>query len=79
MRPAVAPLLTAAASSRPAPCSAYVKAYILQLAVISNHQNGRDTHMRQIKVYGPRQDPLKALFPPLGFSTPEFTMFGTCR
>jgi hypothetical protein len=27
----------------------------MQLAVLSNHQNGRDTHIRQIKIYGPRQ------------------------
>ena len=29
-------------------CSAYVKGYILQLAVLANHQNGRDTHVRQV-------------------------------
>lgn len=27
---------------------------MLQIAVLSNHLNGRDTHVRQIKVYGPR-------------------------
>lgn len=26
----------------------------LQLSVVSNHQNGRDTHIRQIKVFGPK-------------------------
>eukprot|EP00854_Cymbomonas_tetramitiformis_P013137 gene13137-15509_t len=27
----------------------YIRAYFVQLAVLSNHQNGRDTHIRQIK------------------------------
>jgi len=27
---------------------------MLQIAILSNHLNGRDTHIRQIKVYGPR-------------------------
>ena len=31
-----------------------LSAYLLQLAVISNHQNGRDTHVREAKVYAPR-------------------------
>lgn len=30
-----------------------LKTYMLQIAVITNHQNGRDTHMRQIKVNSP--------------------------
>ncbi|KAL4120249.1 hypothetical protein QTP88_012979 [Uroleucon formosanum] len=30
-----------------------LKTYMLQIAVITNHQNGRDTHMRQIKVHSP--------------------------
>merc|ERR1711959_59317 len=32
----------------------FVRAHFIQLAVLSNHQNGRDTHIRQIQVYGPR-------------------------
>ncbi|XP_021856440.1 anaphase-promoting complex subunit 10 isoform X2 [Spinacia oleracea] len=32
----------------------FVNTFMLQIAVLSNHLNGRDTHMRQIKVYGPR-------------------------
>ena len=30
-----------------------VRAYVLQIAVLSNHQNGRDTHIRQVKLFGP--------------------------
>ncbi|CAD7967133.1 unnamed protein product [Amoebophrya sp. A120] len=33
----------------------FVRAFHLQIALLSNHQNGRDTHVRQIKVYGPQQ------------------------
>lgn len=33
---------------------AFVNTFMLQIAVLSNHLNGRDTHVRQIKVYGPR-------------------------
>lgn len=32
----------------------FVNTFMLQIAVISNHLNGRDTHVRQIKIYGPR-------------------------
>ena len=33
-----------------------IRTFMLQIAVLSNHQNGRDTHMRQIKVHSPVQD-----------------------
>ncbi|KAG9508549.1 Anaphase-promoting complex subunit 10, partial [Fragariocoptes setiger] len=32
---------------------AKVRAFHIQLAVLSNHQGGRDTHLRQVKVYSP--------------------------
>ena len=32
-----------------------VRAYLVQLVVLGNHQNGRDTHVRQVKIYGPRR------------------------
>ena len=32
-----------------------LRAYLVQLAVLSNHQNGRDTHVRQLKIFGPRK------------------------
>jgi hypothetical protein len=28
---------------------------VLQIVILSSHQNGRDTHVRQIKIIGPRQ------------------------
>ncbi|VDO98482.1 unnamed protein product [Soboliphyme baturini] len=40
--------------------------FMLQIVIMQNYQNGRDTHVRQIKVYGPmpsnRFDPLLGLF-----------------
>ena len=69
------------------------RAYLVQVAVVGNHQNGRDTHIRQAKVFGPRQSqsqgasrvpvpdlaltPLAVLFPHL--TTPEFTAYAVLR
>lgn len=38
----------------PPPPGPGVRAYVVQVVVQSNHQNGRDTHVRQVKVFGPR-------------------------
>lgn len=32
-----------------------LKTHLLQLRILSMHQNGRDTHIRQVKVFGPRE------------------------
>ena len=32
----------------------YHQAFFIQFAIISNHQNGRDTHIRQIQVFSPK-------------------------
>lgn len=34
-----------------------LRTHLLQIQIISMHQNGRDTHVRQAKVYGPRSSP----------------------
>tara|TARA_B110001452_G_scaffold53627_1_gene41058 strand:+ start:1585 stop:2136 length:552 start_codon:yes stop_codon:yes gene_type:complete len=31
-----------------------LRTHFIQVAVLANHQNGRDTHIRQIKIYTPR-------------------------
>jgi len=52
----------------------YLCTNVIQIAVLSSHQNGRDTHIRQIKVFAPREtfSPM-AQFSPLGeFSSPTF-------
>ncbi|BES92483.1 unnamed protein product [Nesidiocoris tenuis] len=51
-----------------------LRTFMIQIAVMSNHQNGRDTHIRQIKVHSPVEN--GGLYPIPGcaknFSTPEF-------
>ena len=51
----------------------------MQVAVISNHQNGRDTHLRQLRVLGPRPDPNRPVGHELSLTTPEFQQFATVR
>ena len=50
-------------------CRDFLKAYCLQLGIMANHQNGRDTHVRGIKVFAPQQDALQPLHQEVGFST----------
>ncbi len=37
----------------------FIKTHALQNAVLANHQNGRDTHLRQVKVFGPTHEVLR--------------------
>jgi len=37
-----------------------LRAFLLQVAVLSNHQSGRDTHVRQARIYGPRPARMRA-------------------
>lgn len=60
-------------------CRENLKAYCMQLAILSNHQNGRDTHIRQIKVFGPRHDVLQTLGQEIGFSTVAYSQYATVR
>jgi len=32
-----------------------IKANIVQLAIIANHMNGKDTHVRQVRIFGPKR------------------------
>ncbi|XP_061619825.1 anaphase-promoting complex subunit 10 isoform X1 [Phyllopteryx taeniolatus] len=54
-----------------------VRTFMIQIAVLANHQNGRDTHMRQIKVYTPVQESSVGKFPPC--TTVDFMMYRTIR
>tara|TARA_B110000977_G_scaffold49146_1_gene66710 strand:+ start:366 stop:965 length:600 start_codon:yes stop_codon:yes gene_type:complete len=56
-----------------------LRAYFIQLAVLSNHQNGRDTHVRQVKIFGPRTSPMAMLGNGVSFTTNEFAQFATVR
>jgi anaphase-promoting complex subunit 10 len=55
-----------------------LKTNLVQVAIISNHQNGRDTHIRQIKIYGPRESVATKLKLP-SFSSPEFSAYSVLR
>jgi anaphase-promoting complex subunit 10 len=59
-----------------------LRAHFLQIEVLAMHQNGRDTHIRQVKVYGPRQGAAHRMLHPAkegGFSSSEFTAFSCIR
>ena len=32
-----------------------LRTFFIQIAVLAMHQNGRDTHIRQVKIYSPRK------------------------
>jgi anaphase-promoting complex subunit 10 len=55
-----------------------LKTCMLQVAVLANYQNGRDTHLRQVRVYAPQPDAylIAHPFPP---STVEFSSFSVIR
>ncbi|KAG5535911.1 hypothetical protein RHGRI_023627 [Rhododendron griersonianum] len=59
------------------PRETFVNTFMLQIAVLSNHLNGRDTHVRQIKVYGPRLNPIPRQ--PFQFTSREFITYSTVR
>lgn len=56
----------------------FLRAHILQVAVINMHQNGRDTHVRQIKVFAPKASTTQARGLP-EFSSVELSMFSCIR
>jgi len=58
----------------------HLRAHVVQIAVLSSHQNGRDTHVRQVKIYGPRQPSTKGFGTELSsFNTIEFQQFSCVR
>ncbi|XP_058855292.1 anaphase-promoting complex subunit 10 isoform X1 [Acipenser ruthenus] len=54
-----------------------IRTFMIQIAVLANHQNGRDTHMRQIKVYTPVEESSVGKFPRC--TTVDFMMYRTIR
>lgn len=57
-----------------------IRTFMLQIAVISNHQNGRDTHMRQIKIHSPVEKTNNSTLENFNeFSTVEFQQYSTIR
>lgn len=59
-----------------------LRTHFLQIEVLAMHQNGRDTHIRQVKVFGPRQSAAHRMLRPAaggGFSSIEFSQFSCIR
>jgi len=57
-----------------------IRAHFLQICVVAMHQNGRDTHMRQVKVFGPRSDAgRRGRIRDIEFSTVGMTQFDCIR
>ncbi|XP_055000166.1 anaphase-promoting complex subunit 10 isoform X2 [Sorex araneus] len=53
------------------------RTFMIQIAVLANHQNGRDTHMRQIKIYTPVEESSIGRFPRC--TTIDFMMYRSIR
>lgn len=56
-----------------------IRTFMIQIAVISNHQNGRDTHMRQIRIHSPVEGSHYPLEMFGNFRTVGFQKFTTIR
>lgn len=56
-----------------------VRTHFLQISVLSNHQNGRDTHVRGISLWGPRLPGGLVRSGALSFQTVAMTQFSTIR
>ena len=52
-----------------------LRTHFIQVAILANHQNGRDTHIRQVRVFGQRQAPAALA----AGETNEFTQFQCIR
>ena len=54
-----------------------LRTYMVQIAILANHQNGRDTHMRQIKIHAPLADTGTYNMP--SFTSVDCAMYSTIR
>eukprot|EP00879_Flechtneria_rotunda_P020557 GHRR01021630.1.p2 GENE.GHRR01021630.1~~GHRR01021630.1.p2 ORF type:complete len:139 (+),score=32.27 GHRR01021630.1:473-889(+) len=56
-----------------------IRAFAMQVAVLANHQNGRDTHIRQICLFGAAASSNSSLSSTWQFNTVEFNCFSVIR
>lgn len=56
-----------------------IRTFMIQVTVLSNHQNGRDTHIRRIKIRSPTHCSDNAMVRAPNFTTLEFTQFAHTR
>lgn len=59
--------------------TAAVRAFMIQIAVLSNHQNGRDTHLRHIKIHSPVCDATGSTRRQPTFTTVDIQQYATIR
>jgi len=57
----------------------FIRTHFVQLAIISNHQGGRDTHIRQIQAYAPRRSQQPTFGEGLSFQTTALQQFASIR
>ncbi|KAI0667803.1 anaphase-promoting complex subunit 10 [Trametes maxima] len=57
----------------------HIDVYIIQILIVNNHMNGKDTHVRGVKVLGPLERKLQAYEEPFPFVTPKFKMYECIR
>jgi len=73
------PLATDANTTLTTTPAATVRAFMIQIAVLSNHQNGRDTHLRHIKIHSPVSDTTGSTRRQPTFTTVDIQQFATIR
>ena len=58
-----------------------IRTFMIQLAVLSNHQSGRDTHLRNVRVHSPVSQTMVAIKPlqKLQFVSEEMCMFNSFK
>lgn len=56
-----------------------LRTHFIQVAILANHQNGRDTHIRQIKIYTPRRHLGQNIGCQHEFSSVAFQQYATIR
>ena len=57
-----------------------LRTHLLQVRIVSMHQNGRDTHVRNVKVYGPRSSyPVMGGIPVDRFYSSEMLQYAQIR
>ncbi|CEG39981.1 anaphase-promoting complex subunit 10 [Plasmopara halstedii] len=55
-----------------------LRTFFLQIVILAMHQNGRDTHIRQVKIYAPRETQMLD-WSISEFTTPQFAAYSCIR
>eukprot|EP00039_Didymoeca_costata_P001052 m.49268 g.49268 ORF g.49268 m.49268 type:complete len:184 (+) comp10606_c0_seq1:15-566(+) len=55
---------------------AHLRTFVVQIAILANHQNGRDTHVRLVSIFAPEASSYSPL---TNFKSDEFAAFSTIR